>query len=77
MYAKNLSLILHRQLSETDSFDDTLKRFESLRGNGLLPRGRDKADQRLTNEEIASAVLGFVPSLCGWAGHVALIMGDL
>lgn len=77
MYAKNLSLLLHRWLSEQDASDDTLKRFESLRGYGQLPRGRDKAGMRLTNEEIVSAVLGFVPTIPGWAGHVALIMSDL
>jgi len=77
MYAKNLSLLLHRELSELRSYDETLKRFESLRGYGQLPRGRDKAAQRLTNDEIASAVLGYVPTQSGWAGHVALIMSDL
>ena len=77
MYAKNLSLLLHRQLSEPLSYDETLKRFESLRGYGQLPRGRNKAAQRLTNSEIARAVLGFVPIFSGWAGHVALIMSDL
>lgn len=77
MYAKNLSLLLHRELSERRSFDETLQRFESLRGYGQLPRGRDKAAQRLTNDEIARAVLGYVPTQSGRAGHVALIMGDL
>ncbi len=77
MYAKNLSLFLHRELSEPRSYDETLKRFESLRGYGQLPRGRDKAAQRLTNKEIARVVLGYVPTLSGWAGHVALIMSDL
>lgn len=77
MYAKDLSLLLHRKLSETLFYEETLKRFESLRGYGKLPRGRANAGQRLTNEEIASAVLGFVPTHSGWAGHVALIMGDL
>ena len=77
MYAKNLSLRLHRELSEARSYDETLKRFESLRGYGQLPRGRDKAAQRLTNNEIARAVLGYVPTLSGWAGHVALIMSEL
>lgn len=77
MYAKNLSLLLHRELSETHSYDETQKRFEALRGFGQLPRGRDKAAQRLTNEEIARAILGYVPTQSGWAGHVALIMGDL
>lgn len=77
MYAKNLSILLHRELSEHGSFGETLERFESLRGYGQLPRGRDKAAQRLTNSEIAHAVLGYVPTLSGWAGHVAKIMGDL
>ncbi|MGR6466494.1 methylamine utilization protein MauJ [Rhizobium sp. PAMB 3182] len=77
MYAKNLSLLLHRELSENLSYDETLKRFESLRGYGQIPRGRDKAAQRLTNNEIAGAVLGYVPTLSGWAGHVAMIMSDL
>jgi hypothetical protein len=77
MYAKNLSLLLHRELSEPRSYDETLKRFESLRGYRQLPRGRERAAQRLTNDEISRAVLGFVPTQSGWAGHVALIMGDL
>lgn len=77
MYAKDLSLLLHRRLSEPRSYDETLKRFENLRGYGQLPRGREGAAQRLTNSEIARAVLGFLPTLSGCAGHVALIMGDL
>lgn len=77
MYAKNLSLLLHRRLAEPRTYEDTLMRFEKLRGYGQLPRGRDRADQRLSDEEIASAVLGFVPTLPGWAGHVALCMGGL
>ncbi|MDD7972105.1 methylamine utilization protein MauJ [Roseinatronobacter alkalisoli] len=77
MYAKNLSLLLHRELSEQRSYDETLKRFESLRGCGQLPRGRNRAAQRLSNDEIARAILGYVPTGSGWAGHVALIMGDL
>ena len=77
MYAKNLSLLLHRELSEQRSYDETLKRFESLRGSGQLPRGRNRAAQRLSNDEIARAILGYVPTGSGWAGHVALMMGDL
>jgi hypothetical protein len=77
MYAINLSLLLHDELSESQSYDETLKRFESLRGYGQIPRGRDRAAQRLTNNEIACAILGYVPTLSGWAGHVALIMSDL
>lgn len=77
MYAKNLSILLHGWLSDTQAYEDTLKRFETMRGYGQLPRGRDKAGVRLSNKEIASAVLGFVPTLPGLAGHVALIMSDL
>lgn len=77
MYAKNLSLLLHRELSEQQSYEETLKRFESLRGCGQLPRGRHRAAQRLSYDEIALAILGYVPRESGWAGHVALIMGDL
>jgi hypothetical protein len=77
MYAKNLSHLLHRELSEQRSYDETLKRFESLRGCGQLPRGRNRAAQRLSNDEIAGAILGYVPTESGWAGHVALVMGDL
>lgn len=77
MYAKELSIILHRELSEARSYAETLKRFESLRGCGQLPRGRDRAAQRLTDDEIARAILGYVPMQSGMAGHVALIMSDL
>lgn len=77
MYAKNLSLLLHRELSEQRSYDETLKRFETLRGYGQVPHGRDRAARRLTNDEIARSILGYVPTQVGFAGHVALIMSDL
>ncbi len=77
MYAKNLSMYLHQELAEARTYDETLKRFECLRGYGRLPRGRENASLRLTNENIANAVFGFAPILSGWAGHVALIMSDL
>lgn len=77
MYARNLSLLLHQQLSKICRFEDTLKRFEKLRGYGLLPRGRENAGVRLSDKQIASAVLGYTPTRPGWAGHVALILGNL
>ncbi|MBX5254869.1 hypothetical protein HJC03_31595 [Rhizobium sp. NLR4b] len=77
MHAKNLSHILHAALAQPDPFDDTLKRFEHLRGHSLLPRGRENAAIRLNDKQIASAVLGFVPILPGWAGHVSLCLGGL
>jgi hypothetical protein len=77
MYARHLSKLLHQTFASPAPFDETLARFESLRGYGLLPRGRDNAGTRLTDEQIASAVLGFVPMLPSWAGHVALCLGKL
>ncbi|QIO52174.1 hypothetical protein HA461_13770 [Rhizobium leguminosarum bv. trifolii] len=77
MYAKNLSHILHAALARPDPFDDTLKRFEHLRGYGRLPRGRENAATRLNDRQIASAVLGFVPTSPRWAGHVSLCLSGL
>ncbi|MER9948501.1 hypothetical protein NKJ89_10375 [Mesorhizobium sp. M0047] len=77
MYARHLADILHRELAEPGKFEDTLKRFETLRGYGLLPRGRERAGVRLSDEQAASAVLGFVPTLPSWAGHVSLVLGGL
>lgn len=77
MYARNLLDLLHRQLAEIRDYAGTFQRFESLRGCGMLPRGRDNANRRLEDAQIANAVLGFVPSLPGWAGHVSLVLGNL
>ncbi|WP_292898793.1 methylamine utilization protein MauJ [Nitratireductor sp.] len=77
MYAKSLSSILHKSISEAEDYSETLKRFEGLRSYHLLPRGRGKAGERLTNEQIASAIIGFVPKSSNRAGQVASIMGDL
>ena len=59
------------------ALDQTQKRFESLRGYSLLPRGRENAGVRLSNEQIASAVLGFTHPAPGFAGHASLILGGL
>lgn len=64
-------------LVTTSPFEETLTRFERLRGYALLPRGRENAAKRLSNNEIASAILGFVPTAPGWAGHASLILGGL
>jgi len=77
MYAKNLAHLLHEILASGSPFDETLTRFERLRGCALLPRGRENAAKRLTDTEVANAILGFVPSLPGWAGHASLILGGL
>lgn len=77
MYARELAEYLHRRLGELHDFNGTLNRFESLRSHGLLPRGRENAAVRLSDEQIASAVFCFAATRPGWAGHVALILGKL
>ena len=77
MYARDLMLWLHERLAERGTLDQTQKRFESLRGYALLPRGRENAGMRLSDEQIASAVLGFAHPLPGFTGHASLILGDL
>lgn len=77
MYARELMIWLHQRLAEQGTFEQTQRRFERLRGCDLLPRGRHNASVRLTNEQIANAVLGFAHPLPGFAGHASLILGDL
>ena len=77
MYAKNLAHLLQETLACAAPFDETLIRFERLRGSALLPRGREIAAKRLTHTEVANAILGFVPPLPGWAGHASLILVGL
>jgi hypothetical protein len=57
--------------------DEIMERFESLRSYGKLPRGRERQNQRLTNGEIAAAILGLVPPNPKWAGHAATILCNL
>ena len=77
MYARNLMLWLHERLAERGTLDESQKRFESLRSYALLPQGRENAGVRLSDKQIASAVLGFVHPSPGFAGHASLILGDL
>ncbi len=77
MYARDLMIWLHERLAQRDTFEQTMKRFESLRGYALLPRGRENAGVRLSNEQIASATLAFAHPLPGYAGLASLILGDL
>jgi len=77
MYARDLMIWLHERLDEPGAFDQTLKRFEALRGYNLIPRGRENAGTRLSNEQIASAVLGFAHRHPAYAGHAALVLGNL
>jgi len=77
MYASNLAHLLHEALAQPDALQDTLDRFERMRGYNLLPRGRENAGVRLSDLQIASAVLGFAPIAIGFAGHASLILGGL
>ena len=53
------------------------QRFESLRGYGKLPRGRENRGRALTNEQIIAALLGLLATQPSWAGHVATIIAKL
>lgn len=77
MYARDLMVWLHRRLGDGSGLGQAVRRFESLRGYGRLPKGRENAGVRLTSEQIASAVLGFAHPAPGFAGHASLILGDL
>ncbi|MGO6939470.1 methylamine utilization protein MauJ [Rhizobium johnstonii] len=77
MYARDLMLWLHERLGDFHDLEASQKRFESLRGFGLLPRGRENAAVRLSDEQIANAVLSFGHHQPGYGGHAALILGGL
>jgi len=66
MFARNLEFILLDLCLGSDAsiadLTDMDQRFESLRGYGRLPRGREHRDQRLSSFEIASTVLGLTPT---------------
>lgn len=81
MLARQLSYVLTQLCRSSDVTTDTSldmeQRFESLRGYGRLPRGRENRGRALTNEQIVAAVLGLVAARPGWAGHVAVIIANL
>ena len=54
--------------------DDMEKRFQSLRGSGHLPQGREHRARPLTDKQIASAVLGLAVASPAWAGHAASVL---
>ena len=53
------------------------ERFESLRGYGRLPSGRENRGLALTDRQIIAAVLGLVASRPSWAGHVCAVIERL
>jgi Methylamine utilization protein MauJ len=81
LFAKDLEYLLaewcqHSDVSPVDA-SDIATRFHSLRGCGKLPRGRENRAQRLHAGEIAAAIFGLVPVNSKWAGHAAIILGNL
>ena len=81
MYAKNLERILgllceHDDISHSLP-DEYAERFKSLRGSALLPRGRERREERLSFQQVAAALFGLVPSRPSWAALGAIILSDL
>jgi hypothetical protein len=56
---------------------DMVQRFASLRSYGLLPRGRERRAQPLSQQEILNSILGLAADGPLWAGHVALMLSKL
>jgi hypothetical protein len=81
LFAKDLEYLLAECCVQSDVSPinpaDISQRFDSLRGYGSLPRGRENRAKRLSYTEIAAAILGLVPSNPKWAGHAAAIFHDL
>lgn len=81
MLAKQLSRILTNLCRSSDVTSDTAAdmetRFESLRGYGRLPQGRENRGRALTIEQIVAAVLGLAAAKPGWSGHVATLLRKL
>lgn len=81
MFAKNLENLLvylcrRSDLSPVNHMDMAV-RFEALRGCAKLPRSRENRSRHLSDREIVAAILGLVPSNPEWAGHAAIVLGDL
>jgi hypothetical protein len=81
MYASNLQELLFYCTEASDlstqTFAEFTERFNALRGYGLLPKGRDQRKSLLMPIQIASAILGLVPTRPSWAGHAATVLKNL
>ncbi len=81
MLAEQLNAALIKLMRGSDVTPDTsldmALRFESLRGYGRLPGGRENRGRPLTNEQIVAAILGLIATQPSWAGHVATIIAKL
>ena len=81
MYANNLESLLFELIETADvsrrDRSEMAERFDSLRRYGRLPKGRANRGALLTDEQIASAILGLASERPGWAGHVSLVLAGL
>jgi hypothetical protein len=81
MYASNLQELFFHCSEDSDLspqvFREFTERFNALRSYRHLPEGRDKRKQLLTPIQIASAILGLVPTRPAWAGHGATVLKSL
>lgn len=71
MFAKTFERVLLRLLKGADltgsDAEEMSARFEALRGSGLLPRGRENRETRLTPDQLANAILGLTAQRASWA----------
>lgn len=81
MFAKNLENLLARLCQKDDvgynPKTEFSERFDTLRGCGMLPQGRGRRGEPLTNYQVACAVLGMAAKRPGWAGHTAVCLEKL
>ena len=78
MFAYHLQQVLtelcRHEDAAPDAYEDMERRFQSLRGSSRLPQGRENRARPLTDEQIASAILGLATKAPGWAGQAAAIL---
>ncbi|MCG8510110.1 MAG: hypothetical protein MI741_12855, partial [Rhodospirillales bacterium] len=81
MIAKQLESILADKAAKTDfshrSPSDLVQRFQSLRGFGLLPKGRGKNAQQLSSSEVVAGILSLVTETPGKAGIASKVLKGL
>jgi hypothetical protein len=81
MIAKRLETILADEAGKTGlsqrSPADMVQRFQSLRGHGLLPKGRGKHAQHLSLAEIVNAILSIATEKPEFAGLASKVLNDL
>lgn len=81
MIAKQLEAILLYKAANTDfsqrSSADMAQRFQSLRGYGLLPKGRGKNAQHLTSRQAVAGIFSIVTEMPGYAGMASKVLAHL